>query len=124
MLSSEFFGRADFEHPTPPDLELLNRHFQNLDQDYASVHIPAAKGEWLKELHERVDKALTKIVTDLDNDSEQPKTVLICTHAATMVSRSAATQSVLNRFMHGGRGPPNTVDSRLLLVCLTARFHQ
>ena len=90
MLNSEFFGRADFEHPAPPDLNILNRHFQSLDQGYVSVHIPPAKGEWLSELHQRVAKALMKIVTDLDNDPEQPKTVLICTHAATMVSSTAS----------------------------------
>lgn len=86
MLCSEFFGRADFEHPAPPDLNTLNQHFNDLDQEYISVHIPPATGEWLKELHERVDKALAKIITDLDNHPKQPKTVLICTHAATMVS--------------------------------------
>ncbi|KAK3202755.1 hypothetical protein GRF29_154g613245 [Pseudopithomyces chartarum] len=91
----EFFGRADFEHPTPPDLEILNRHFQSLDQDYVSVHIPTAKGEWLKELHERVTKALSKIITDLDNDPEQPKTVLICTHAATMIAAGRALTGIV-----------------------------
>lgn len=85
ILNREFFGRADFEHPAPPDLQILNRHFQHLDQDYVSIHIPAANGEWLKDLHDRVTKALTRIVTDLDNEPQQPKTVLICTHAATMV---------------------------------------
>ncbi|KAJ4301588.1 hypothetical protein N0V90_003681 [Kalmusia sp. IMI 367209] len=86
----EYFGRADFEHPTPPDLNILNQHFHDLDQDYVSVHIPTATGEWLKELHERVNRALTGIVTDLDNDPEQPKTVLICTHAATMIAAGRA----------------------------------
>jgi transcription factor C subunit 7 len=38
------------------------------------------------ELHERVRKALVHIVTTLDNDPEQPKTVLLCTHAATMIA--------------------------------------
>lgn len=64
----------------------MNNHFQDLDQDYVSIHIPSANGEWLRELHQRVTKALTKIVTDLDDDPEQPRTLLICTHAATMVS--------------------------------------
>lgn len=89
ISGSEFFGRAHFEHPAPPSLDILNKHFQDLDQDYTSVHIPYANGEWLKELHERVTKALTRIVTDLDNDAEQPRTLLICTHAATMVSTRA-----------------------------------
>lgn len=86
MPGSEYFGRAHFEHPAPPSLEVLNTHFRDLDHSYVSVHIPPAKGEWLRELHERVARALTSIVTDLDNDPGQPKTLLICTHAATMVS--------------------------------------
>jgi hypothetical protein len=50
------------------------------------VHLPASKGEMIVELHERVRKALDHIVTTLDNDPEQPRTVLICTHAATMIA--------------------------------------
>jgi transcription factor C subunit 7 len=86
MPGSEFFGRANFEHPAPPSLEVLNTHFRDLDQDYLSIYIPPVNGEWLGELHQRVSKALAKIVTDLENDPAQPKTLLICTHAATMVS--------------------------------------
>ncbi|OAL45296.1 phosphoglycerate mutase-like protein, partial [Pyrenochaeta sp. DS3sAY3a] len=82
----EFFGRANWEHPTPPTLEILNPHFDHLDAEYASVHIPAPKGEMIVELHERVRRALDHIVTTLDNDPEQPKTVLICSHAATIIA--------------------------------------
>ncbi|KAF1948894.1 phosphoglycerate mutase family protein [Byssothecium circinans] len=82
----EFFGRASFTHPEPPTLALLAAHFTNLDQDYQSLHIPAPKGELIVELHERVNRAITRIINDLDNDPEQPKTVLICTHAATMIA--------------------------------------
>jgi transcription factor C subunit 7 len=64
--------------------------FDNLDHDYASVHIPASKGEMIMELHERVGKALDHIITILDNEPEQPKTVLICTHAATMIAAGRA----------------------------------
>jgi transcription factor C subunit 7 len=60
--------------------------FEYLDQDYVSVHMPASKGEMIVELHERVRNALDHIITTLDNDPEQPKTVLICTHAATMIA--------------------------------------
>jgi transcription factor C subunit 7 len=38
------------------------------------------------ELHERVRKALDHIVSTLDKEAEQPKTVLLCTHAATMIA--------------------------------------
>jgi transcription factor C subunit 7 len=82
----EFFGRAHFEHPNPPHLELLTPHFRNLDDQYASVHMPGSNGELIVELHERVRNALDHIVTTLDNDPEQPKTVLLCTHAATMIA--------------------------------------
>jgi len=86
ILTSEFFGRADFNHPEPPTLSILNNHFRDLDQDYVSKHIPPLNGEWLKELHTRVGNALTHILNDLDNEAGQPKTLLICTHAATMIA--------------------------------------
>ena len=38
------------------------------------------------ELHERVRKALDHIITTLDNDLDQPKTLLICSHAATIIA--------------------------------------
>ncbi|KAF2871723.1 phosphoglycerate mutase family protein [Massariosphaeria phaeospora] len=82
----EFFGRANFEHPTPPGLDLLNPLFEHLDQNYESRYIPASRGESLLELHERVKDAMTAIVAALDDDSGQPKALLICTHAATMIA--------------------------------------
>lgn len=82
----EFFGRAEFDHPTPPTLEHLHPHFDDLDHEYESVHIPASKGEFIVELHERVNNALNHIITELDNEPAQPKTVLLCTHAATMIA--------------------------------------
>lgn len=82
----EFFGRANWEHPSPPTLQILTAHFDNLDQEYVSVHMPPAKGEMIVELHERVRRALDHIITTLDNDPEQPKTVILCTHAATMIA--------------------------------------
>jgi transcription factor C subunit 7 len=85
-VASEFFGRAHFEHPTPPTLAILNTHFENLNQDYVSVHLPPSRGEMIVELHERVRKALDHIITTLDNDPEQPKTVLLCSHAATIIA--------------------------------------
>jgi transcription factor C subunit 7 len=64
----------------------LTPFFEYLDQDYVSIHMPASKGEMIVELHERVRNALDHIISTLDNDAEQPKTVLICTHAATMIA--------------------------------------
>ncbi|KAF1362864.1 phosphoglycerate mutase family protein [Lizonia empirigonia] len=82
----EFFGRADWEHPHPPTLDILTPHFEYLDQDHVSTHIPASKGEMIVELHERVRNALDHIITTLDNDPAQPTTLLICSHAATIIA--------------------------------------
>lgn len=106
---SEFFGRAHFEHPTPPTLTHLAPHFQNLDPDYVSLHVPGSNGESIVELHHRVRKALEHIITTLDNEPEQPKTVLLCTHAATMI----AAGRVLT-----GRMPDNPDDDDF--QCYTA----
>ena len=82
----EFYGKADFSHPTAPDLAALAPFFANLDQDHVSMHIPHEKGEFIRELHDRVERALEGIITALDKDPEQPKTLLICTHAAAMIA--------------------------------------
>ncbi|KAL6710192.1 hypothetical protein ACN47E_009983 [Coniothyrium glycines] len=82
----EFFGRANWEHPSPPTLQILAPHFENLDYEYLSVHSPSAKGELITELHERVARALEHIINTLDNEPEQAKTVLICSHAATIIA--------------------------------------
>ncbi|KAF2703564.1 phosphoglycerate mutase-like protein [Pleomassaria siparia CBS 279.74] len=82
----EFFGLAPFQHPEPPTLAVLNSHFPNLDPLHAATHIPHSRGEKILELHDRVEKALTTIITCLDSDAEKPRSVLICTHAATMIA--------------------------------------
>ncbi|KAF2750475.1 phosphoglycerate mutase family protein [Sporormia fimetaria CBS 119925] len=81
----EFYGKAHFKHPTPPDLAMLNGHFQDLDAEYVSGHVPHVNGEMIAELHERVKNAIMHIIETLDQDPEGPKTVLICTHAAIMI---------------------------------------
>ncbi|PSN62314.1 phosphoglycerate mutase family protein [Corynespora cassiicola Philippines] len=86
----EFYGLADFSHPTPPSLEILSPLFPNLDQDYTSLLVPHPKGELITELHERVKSSLHAIISALDREPGQPKTVLICSHAATMIAAGRA----------------------------------
>jgi transcription factor C subunit 7 len=86
----EFYGKAAFTHPTPPDLAMLGPHFTMLDQEYASVHLPHVNGELIIELHDRAKKAIEHIVEKLDSDIEKPKTLLICTHAAVMIALGRA----------------------------------
>jgi transcription factor C subunit 7 len=81
----EFYGKAPFTHPTPPTLAILESHFVDLDEEYPNVIIPHANGEMILELHDRVANALNHIISSLDADPSGPKTLLICTHAATMI---------------------------------------
>ncbi|KAF2273490.1 phosphoglycerate mutase family protein [Westerdykella ornata] len=82
----EFYGKAFFEHPTPPDLKVLQPFFDSLDHEYEGQYKPHAKGEMILELHERVKNAISHIIETLDKDPEGPKTLLLCTHAATMIA--------------------------------------
>ena len=52
--------------------------------------MPHPKGELITELHERVESALHAIISALDREPGQPKTVLICSHAATMIAAGRA----------------------------------
>lgn len=82
----EFFGKAHFTHPTPPDLSILSPFFENLDSEYASIHVPHENGELIVELHERVKSAIQRVIEEADSEPGSPKTLLICTHAATMIA--------------------------------------
>jgi len=75
------------------------------------IRTPNQFGESIEELHDRIAQTLHRIVTDLDTDPAQPKTLLICTHAAGMI----AIGRVLT-----GRMPedPDTPDFH----CFTASF--
>lgn len=82
----EFYGKAFFNHPTPPDLKVLKPFFDSLDHEYEGPHRAHERGEMILELHERARNAISHIIETLDKDPEGPKTLLICTHAATMIA--------------------------------------
>lgn len=85
-LSREFYGLARFDHPSPAPLSELHTHFPTmLDDSYQPILIPSVNGEAIPELHERVAYVLHKLIAQLDADPRGPKTVLLCTHAATMI---------------------------------------
>ena len=67
-------------------MQILAPFFSDLDHAYESTHIPHFRGEQIRQLHDRVQKALDTIIMTLDNDPAQPKALLICTHAATMIA--------------------------------------
>ncbi|KAF2728303.1 phosphoglycerate mutase family protein [Polyplosphaeria fusca] len=83
---AEFFGRADFVHPSPPDLALLSPIFPDLDQEYTSTREPLPGGEMIRELHERISATFDDMISNLDSDASQPRAALVCTHAAVMIA--------------------------------------
>ncbi|KAF2467676.1 phosphoglycerate mutase family protein [Lindgomyces ingoldianus] len=82
----EFYGRAPFAHPSPANTLKLSKFFPNLDLEYESLLTPPPNGEMIRDLHERVANALNLVIASLDSDPAGPKTMLICTHAATMIA--------------------------------------
>ncbi|KAI5357800.1 Putative histidine phosphatase superfamily, clade-1 [Septoria linicola] len=81
----EFYGQARFDHPSPATIDVLNDHFPNLIEAPVSI-IPSKNGESIPQLHNRLAYALTSIIARADSDPSGPKTLLICTHAASMIA--------------------------------------
>jgi transcription factor C subunit 7 len=82
----EFFGRAHFHHPSPASTSVLATHFPSVDPTYTPIITPSTKGETIPGLHNRLAFALRHIVQDLDNHPAKPRSVLICSHAATIIA--------------------------------------
>ncbi|KAI5195374.1 hypothetical protein AUEXF2481DRAFT_71385 [Aureobasidium subglaciale EXF-2481] len=82
----EFYGLARFDHPSPATLDVLHKHFPGgLAEAYVPVIRPSVNGESLTSLHDRIAYALYHVIQKLDQDPAGPKTLLICTHAASMI---------------------------------------
>lgn len=83
----EFYGLARFDHPSPATIDVLATHFPDqLNKNYDQPIIrPSTNGESLQDLHDRIAYALHHIIKRLDEDPKGPKTLLICTHAASMI---------------------------------------
>lgn len=85
LLYSEFFGTARFTHPSPASLPILSKHFDFLDLAHTPSVRPSSNGESLETLHNRHAYALHRMIEQLDNDPQQPRVALLCTHAASMI---------------------------------------
>ncbi|KAK3725369.1 C6 zinc cluster transcription factor-like protein [Vermiconidia calcicola] len=82
----EFYGEARFEHPSPAGLEELNKHFPHLHAEVEPTIVPAKNGESITNLHDRVAYCLDALIARADKDPQQPKAILICTHAAAIIA--------------------------------------
>ncbi|KAI0180953.1 phosphoglycerate mutase-like protein [Hypoxylon sp. FL1284] len=81
---SEWYGLAQFEHPSSAPLNELQSHFPYIDAAYASTLAPSRRGESLQQLHDRVAQAIDAIIRR--SDEEGRKAVVICTHAAVVIA--------------------------------------
>ena len=83
----EFYGTARFEHPAPADIEELRRHFDHLKEvEGGPIVVPAANGETIPQLHDRVAYCLAHFIARADQDPKGPKAILLCTHAAAIIA--------------------------------------
>lgn len=88
----EWFGKAWFEQPSPADPSRLKTDFfPFVDEDYESLLVPERHGERILEIHERLAKAFTRVIQDVDREYEaqgrgsEDVTLLICGHAAQII---------------------------------------
>lgn len=65
--------------------------FSTLDADYKQQVTPATRGETMAQVHDRAAFTLARIIDRLDKLGEDgPKTILLCTHAATNIALGRA----------------------------------
>lgn len=88
----EWFGKAWFEQPAPANAATLKAtFFPFVDDTYESKLIPEKYGEKIIDLHDRIAKAFSLVLRDIDNEFEaqgrgsEQVTLLICGHAAPII---------------------------------------
>ena len=97
----EWFGKAWFEQPIPAEpARLRDEFFPFVDAQYQSLLIPDRHGERMVEVHDRLAKALSLVVRDVDQEYEklgrgdEPVTLLFCGHAAQIICSGRALTGV------------------------------
>jgi transcription factor C subunit 7 len=85
-------------------------HFPDLlDLSYTAALRPDVYGETIEELHDRVAYVMYRAIERIDSTPNGPKSIIICTHAAIMIS--------LGRILTGKMPEDVTVDD---FQCYTA----
>lgn len=97
----EWFGRAWFVQPKPaPPARLQREFFPWLDISYESRVVPPDNGERIDPLHDRVARALARIVQDVDDEyahfgrGDEEVTLLLCGHAAQIIASGRALTGI------------------------------
>ncbi|KAF2757189.1 phosphoglycerate mutase-like protein [Pseudovirgaria hyperparasitica] len=83
---AEFFGRAHFTHPRPAALDVLSTHFDFIDHGHTKFIESSVYGESIEALHARLAYTLHRLIEMLDAEQGAPRTLLICSHAASMIA--------------------------------------
>lgn len=92
----EFYGLARFDHPSPAAYNVLAQHFpKDLAPEQNPIIVPSTKGESIPQLHDRIAYCLNELIKRLDADPSGPRTLLICTHAASMIAIGRALTGVM-----------------------------
>ncbi|KAF2143305.1 uncharacterized protein K452DRAFT_286135 [Aplosporella prunicola CBS 121167] len=113
----EFYGLARFDHPSPAPLEELHTHFPGkLDASYAPLLIPSNNGESIPDLHDRIAYTLHRMIEACDADPNGPKSLLICTHAASMIA--------IGRALTGRMPPDEGEEDFKCFTCALSRFER
>lgn len=93
----EWFGRAWFVQPKPAEPSRLRREFFPwVNDQYESLVVPPENGERIEPLHDRVARALARVVQDVDEEfaragrGDEEVTVLLCGHAAQIIASGRA----------------------------------
>ncbi|KAI7218852.1 phosphoglycerate mutase-like protein [Hortaea werneckii] len=110
----EFYGLARFDHPSPASIEVLNQHFPRLHAEKSPIVVPSKNGESITQLHDRVAYCLSQLIKRADADPSGPKTLLICTHAASMIA--------IGRALTGRMPEDETEEDFRCFTCSFSKF--
>lgn len=111
----EFYGLARFDHPSPAAYNVLAQHFpDNLAPEQNPIIVPSTKGESIPQLHDRVAYCLDELIKRLDADPSGPRTLLICTHAASMIA--------IGRALTGNMPEDETSEDFKCFTCAFSKF--
>lgn len=76
--------------------------------------VPSTNGESIPDLHDRIAYTLSHVVAALDADPRGPRTLLICTHAASMIA--------IGRALTGRMPPDEGEEDFKCFTCALTRF--
>jgi transcription factor C subunit 7 len=77
-------------HPGPVPAEKLVPFFERIDTSYRPTFLVTRKGESVPELYKRGEDFLNAFIRRLEASSENHERILLCTHAATVITLSQA----------------------------------